>query len=394
MFKWTKSTKAIAIGFAVAATCGAARADIEAVAILPLSGASQVLGLPAQAGMKVYQDEINAKGGVTVNGKKEKLNLRFLDDKGDAETAAALTKDALAKGVTIFFNNCNSANGLKSNPLINEAKAVNIVACASGSALTRQFAKDPAGNYIFRVSADDGLQARVVMAELARQGHSKIALISDETAYGKSGLDELSRAAKDLGISIVFQSVFKIGDSIENQAAIGKMISDASKSGAKAYVAWGLTRELAIIAKARETVGIKAPFYAGWTAGTSDLPARAGAAADGFHAPTTFVEDAPKNERQAQFLAKARKAYGKDRLDSPSSAAQGYDAVGLGMAAVEQAGSVDGPKVKAALEALAVPFQGVIQVYRKPFTETNHESQDYRSLKMAVVKDGKLALDN
>ena len=49
------------------------------------------------------------------------------------------------------------------------------------------------------------------------------------------------------------------------------------------------------------------------------------------------------------------------RIDSPVSAAQGYDSVYLLAAAIKQAGSTDGPKVKAALEDLVEDLVGTVR---------------------------------
>ena len=43
-------------------------------------------------------------------------------------------------------------------------------------------------------------------------------------------------------------------------------------------------------------------------------------------------------------------------------------------AAIKQAGGTDGPKVKAALEDLKTPVEGVVTTYNKPFTKTDHEA--------------------
>jgi branched-chain amino acid transport system substrate-binding protein len=61
-------------------------------------------------------------------------------------------------------------------------------------------------------------------------------------------------------------------------------------------------------------------------------------------------------------------------MDSPVSAAQGYDSVYLLAAAIKQAGSTDGPKIKEALEGLKAPVDGVVTTYNKPFTKTDHEA--------------------
>src|SRR6185436_5152204 len=62
------------------------------------------------------------------------------------------------------------------------------------------------------------------------------------------------------------------------------------------------------------------------------------------------------------------------RMDSPVSAAQGYDSIYLLAAAIKQAGSTEGPKIKAALEDLKTPVEGVVTTYNKPFSKTDHEA--------------------
>ena len=57
-----------------------------------------------------------------------------------------------------------------------------------------------------------------------------------------------------------------------------------------------------------------------------------------------------------------------------SSAAQGYDSIYLLAAAIKQAGSSDGPKIKAALEDLRTPVEGVVTTYNKPFSKTDHDA--------------------
>ena len=51
------------------------------------------------------------------------------------------------------------------------------------------------------------------------------------------------------------------------------------------------------------------------------------------------------------------------------SAAQGYDSIYLLAAAIKQANSTEGPKIKAALEDLKTPVEGVVTTYNKPFSQ-------------------------
>ena len=56
------------------------------------------------------------------------------------------------------------------------------------------------------------------------------------------------------------------------------------------------------------------------------------------------------------------------------SAAQGYDSVYLLTAAIKQANSTDGRKIREALENLNTKVEGVVTVYDKPFSATDHEA--------------------
>src|SRR5262245_9699854 len=56
-------------------------------AILSLSGTYSTLGPPEKVSMEMGVKAVNAKGGVTIGGKKYKLALKVIDDKSDAATA-------------------------------------------------------------------------------------------------------------------------------------------------------------------------------------------------------------------------------------------------------------------------------------------------------------------
>lgn len=62
------------------------------------------------------------------------------------------------------------------------------------------------------------------------------------------------------------------------------------------------------------------------------------------------------------------------RLPSPVAAAQGYDSVLLLKAAIEQAKSTEGSKIRVALEDLRTRVEGVVTIYDRPFSPADHEA--------------------
>ncbi|MGH8675820.1 MAG: ABC transporter substrate-binding protein, partial [Burkholderiales bacterium] len=58
-------------------------------------------------------------------------------------------------------------------------------------------------------------------------------------------------------------------------------------------------------------------------------------------------------------------------------------------AAIKKAGSTDGEKIRDALEEVD-GVQGVIKMYNKPFSKTDHEGLGVADFRLAKWKDGKV----
>jgi branched-chain amino acid transport system substrate-binding protein len=95
----------------------------------------------------------------------------------------------------------------------------------------------------------------------------------------------------------------------------------------------------------------------------------AGPGGEGARMPQTFIQE-PTTPKRQSFIINYLKTFTpkNQRIDSPVSAAQGYDSIYLLAAAIKQANSTDGPKIKAA------PVEGVITTYNKPFSAKDHEA--------------------
>jgi branched-chain amino acid transport system substrate-binding protein len=367
---------------ALVALASAAHADIKIGAIAPLSGGSAPMGESVQIGMRIAVQEINAKGGVL----GQKLILVERDDEAKNDNGEKLAVELIEKEkVAAFISFCNTGVALTAIDKIQNARLPLVIPCAGGAPMTRKFAAAPEGNYIFRVSADDVLQARKVASEALRRGFTKVAVLTDDTAYGKFGHDELVKAAKDLGVEIVSDEKFKLG--VKDLSA---PLAKGKDAGAEAVLTWGIGPELAVMAKSRVDIKFDVPMIGGWTLSMSNFVTGAGVFGNGVVMPATYLQFSPKNAKQAAFTEKALKAAGKDVLSSSPAAAQSYDSVYLLAAAMEQAQSTNGTKVKDALENLTKPVVGVVKTYKRPYSKSNHEAQDDRSLGMGEIKDGKV----
>ena len=122
-------------------------------------------------------------------------------------------------------------------------------------------------------------------------------------------------------------------------------------------------------------LGWKVPIIGRWTLSMANFIDNAGPGGEGARMPQTFIQE-PTTPKRQSFIINYLKTFNPKnaRIDSPVSAAQGYDSIYLLAAAIKQAGSTDGPKIKDALEDLKAPVEGVVTTYNKPFTAKDHDA--------------------
>jgi len=153
------------------------------------------------------------------------------------------------------------------------------------------------------------------------------------------------------------------------------------------------------VANGMDKVGLKVPLIGGWTLSMSNYIDNAGKNGNGTLMPQTFIEE-PISAKAKSFIEGYHKAYKVERIASPVSAAQGYDAVYIFAAAVKQAQSTDTHKIKEALEDLKEPVKGVIATWKHPFSKWNpadvqtHEAFRRENAVMGMVKDGRVVFGN
>jgi len=359
----------------------------------PFSGGSAPMGTSMRDGAKLAIDEINAKGGIDVGGKKLKIETLERDDEAKNERGALIAQELAAMtDLSAVIGTVNTGIAMAGDRHLNEKGITKIITPASGSASMTQWVGKAQDLSIFRFDANDGIQAQMVVEEASRQGLNKVAILHDSTNYGISGRDDLLKQIKAQGdkVVVVATEKFNIGDK-----DMSAQLLKAKTAGAQAILVWAIGPELAAIANGRAKMGLTAPIIGGWTISMSNFLDTAGANGNGALTPQTFIED-PVTPKAKAFVEAYHKAYNVQRIPSPVSAAQGYDAVYVFAAAVKQAGSADTHKIKEALEDLKEPVHGVIATWSHPYKKWDmndvqtHEAFRRENAVMGVVKDGKV----
>ena len=358
---------------AVALACAAATATAFAAEPIkigvdgPFTGGSSSMGVSMRDGVRLATDEINKAGGVL--GRQIQLVER--DDEAKNERGAQIAQELInQEKVVAVVGYINTGVGLASERFFQDAKIPVMNNVATGSVLTHQFDDQPE-NYVFRNAANDSIQAPMIAEEaVGKRGFKKVAILADSTNYGQLGRADLEKALALKGIKPVAVEKFNIKD-VDMTAQLLK----AKEAGAEVILTYGIGPELAQIANGMTKLGWKVPMIGSWTLSMANYIDNAGPGGEGARMPQTFIQEPTTPKRQSFIISYLKTFNPKNaRMDSPVSAAQGYDSVYLLAAAIKQAGSTDGPKIKDALENLKAPVDGVVTTYNKPFSKGDHEA--------------------
>ncbi len=349
----------------------------------PFTGGSAPMGVSMRDGVKIAVNEINAKGGVL----GRQLELIERDDEAKNERGVQVSQELINKEkvvATVGFINTGVA--LASQRFYQEAKIPVMNNVATGSVVTKQFLPpEYKDNYVFRSSANDKIQSTMIVDEaIAKRKYTKVAILADSTNYGQLGREDLEKALSAKGIKPVAVEKYNLKD-VDMTAQLLK----AKQGGAQVVLTYGIGPELAQIANGMEKLNWKVPMIGSWTLAMGNFIDNAGKNGNGALMPQTFIEDGSTPKRKA-FIQAYQKTYKVERMPSAVSAAQGYDSVYLLAAAIKQAGTTDGVKVREALENLHEKVDGVVATYNKPFTHDDHEAIKLGMPVMGEVLNGRV----
>jgi len=348
----------------------------------PFTGGSSSMGVSMRDGVRLATEEINKSGGVL----GRKLQLVERDDEAKNERGVQIAQELINKEkVTAVVGYINTGVALASQRFFQEAKIPVMNNVATGSIITQQF-KDQPDNYIFRNAAHDSIQAPMIVEEANKRGFKKVAILADSTNYGQLGREDLEKALAVKGLKPVAVEKFNIKD-VDMTAQLLK----AKEAGAEVILTYGIGPELAQIANGMTKLGWKVPMIGSWTLSMANYIDNAGPGGEGARMPQTFIQqpDTPKRKAFIDAYLKTFKPK-NNRIDSPVSAAQGYDSIYLLAAAIKQANSTEGPKVREALENLGTKVEGVVMSYDKPFTKTDHDAVTANIPVFGEVKEGRV----
>ena len=299
----------------------------------PISGGQAHYGKDNENGARMAVEDLNAKG-VTIGGKKVRLELVAEDDAADPKQGTAAAQKLCDAKVNGVVGHLNSGTTIPASTIYNQCGIPHVTPSATNPKLTQQGYKTT-----FRLLANDNaLGAGLALHAANNLKLKKIAIIDDRTAYGQGVAEVFKKTAMARGIQIV-------DEQFTNDKAVDFMaILTAIKSKAPDGVFYGgMDTQAGPMLRQMEQLGLSnVKFFGGDGICTAKLGEQSGNAktmtnvvcAEGG----SSLEKMPGGKVWKDRYDK--KYPGQFQVYSPYT----YDAVGVLVDAMVRAGSAD-PKV-------------------------------------------------
>ena len=347
---------------------------IKIGSFLTVTGPASFLGDPELKTLQMYIEELNAKGGI----KGRKIELIHYDTGGNAKDAVNFAKrliksdnvDVLIGGTTTGDTMAVIPNVEKEEiPFISLAGAVEII--------------EPVKKWVFKVPHTDRMAAAKILGDIRKRGLTKVALITGDGGFDKSGHTQILKLAPDYGITLVADESYGNKDT-----DMTTQLTKIRSSGAEAIINFGLGQAPAIVTKNVKQLGITLPLYQSHGVASQTFIDLAGEAAEGVRLPAAALvvaEQLPNTDPQKPVLLAYKNKYEAKYGPVSTFGGHAYDGLMIAVAAIERAGGTDKAKVRDEIEKTS-GFIGTAGVFN--MSPEDHMGLNLDAFKLVEIHNG------
>jgi branched-chain amino acid transport system substrate-binding protein len=305
-----------------------------------ISGPGAAYGEAITNGLKLANEEINAKGEVKIElaiedsaGKQDQA-LTAAQKLMNSENVAAIIGPTLSTEMEVVAPEAD-LNGV---PIMGTSTTANGI--------------PQIGDYVFRDSIPESVAIPAsVKKAVEKYGAKKVAILyGNDDVFTKSGYDNMKKVATDLGLNILTEETFQKGQS-DYKAQLTKI----KGLNPDLILCSALYNEGAVIMDQARKMGIDVPFVGGNGFNSPQVITIAGNAANGLIVATPWFSG-KDDQKVKEFVQKYKEKYG---MEPDQFAAQAYDGLYIMAEALKNAGNADRDKLRDALAKIK-DFNGVL----------------------------------
>jgi branched-chain amino acid transport system substrate-binding protein len=316
----------------LAAAMPAWAADIQIGTAGPITGSNATFGVQLKEGAEQAVADINAKGGVL----GQKLVLNIGDDACDPKQAVSVANDFASKKVVFVAGHFCSSSSIPASKVYADEGILQITPASTNPKFT-----DEGSWNTFRTCGRDDQQGAVAGAYIAKEYKGqKVAILHDNSAYGKGLADETKKAMNKAGMTEALYSAYTPGE--KDYSAI---VSRLKQAGVSLIYIGGYQTEIGLIKRQATQQGLNATVMGGDALVTSEYWQITGDTGEGTL--MTFPSD-PRIRPTAAAVVKEFKDKG---IDPEGYVLYTYAAVQVWAEAAAKAGTIDPKKVAAMLKS-------------------------------------------
>lgn len=225
-------------------TAIAAKADVVIGQVAPLSGVLASTGQQMVLGGKVCFDAVNAQGGV--HG--QKIRTVVFDDGYKVDDTVRLTRDLIADPrVVALFGFAGTANvGKLLQDKVLENAGIALVAPYTGGEPLRK----PFNPWIFHVRAGYADEAEHMVKQLSTQGIERVAVLYQNDAFGKAGLEGVEAAMARRNLKVAVAAPYE-----RNTAEVNAAVDTILQANAQAVIMIAVNKPAAAFLRAYRRAG-------------------------------------------------------------------------------------------------------------------------------------------
>ena len=370
---------AVAISAMVVGTPALAAGDsIKIGTFLAVTGPASFLGDPELKTLQMYIEEINAKGGV--DGKT--VELIHYDTGGNAKKAVSFAKRLIKRDkVDVIVGGSTSGSTLAVMPEIAKA-GMPFISLAGSVKIV-----DPGNKWTFKTPHTDRMAASKVFLDMQKRGITKVALISGDGGFGKSGRAQSLALAPDYGITIVADESYGRKDT-----DMTTQVTKIRASDAQAILNFGFGSGPAIVTKNIRQLGIDLPLYQSHGVASKKFIELAGEASEGVRLPAAalLVADILEDgDKQKSVLMSYKTAYEAKHGPVSTFGGHAYDGLMIALEAIDRANSTKKKIVRAEIESTQ-DFIGTGGIFN--MTKNDHLGLDLDAFRMLEIRNGNWTL--